>query len=524
MPVLSVVTLDIASASPGAIPITVPSGALGAVVFVRGQFDALSISSSFSSSFTLTPSPGGAPVVVATAQVTATGSQTITPSYGSYLAEGAAFFVAFVDGIDNTSTATWVRAVAASSSSSQTIASTTTDLVLAMDNWYTGGSGTPGPPPNESGWTSLGTHEYNNVAGRLRSANSPGASTTTATAQTGSGGAFSSMAEISIIQSSGSSGITVDLSVTDAADTLTSTAAVEVGVNLARTDASDTLSATATLPISVNLSRTDAADTLAATATLPIVANLSVTDASDSLAAAAAVQVGVNLSVTDAADTLEATAVVGDAPVTVDLAVTDSADTLSAAAAVTVGVSLGVTDTPDTLTSTSTMPVTVNASTTDSNDALAATAGVVVDASLAVTDEADTLAATATVQQEGQILVTLDVVDAADTLSATVALGPVPQRSGSGGRNWWIDTPVDRREVAVNVTDEDDTLVSAVTVKWSSAKVRKLMQQHAKALAPRGVLAQVHAVDDDDKVLCRASVNWPSVRLSRSVSLTRAAT
>lgn len=201
--VLSVVTLNIGSASPGALAITVPSGAQGVVVLLRGQFDAFTVSSSFSSSFTITPSGGAAPVVVATAQVSATGSQTITPSYGSYIAEGAAFFVAFVDGIDNTSTATWVRAVAASSSSSQTIASTTTDLVLAMDNWYTGDSGTPGPPPNESGWTSLGTHEYNNIAGRLRSANSPGASTTTATAQTGSGGAYSAMAEISIIATAG---------------------------------------------------------------------------------------------------------------------------------------------------------------------------------------------------------------------------------------------------------------------------------------------------------------------------------
>ncbi len=136
--VLSVVTLNIGSASPGALAITVPSGAQGVVVLLRGQFDAFTVSSSFSSSFTITPSGGAAPVVVATAQVSATGSQTITPSYGSYIAEGAAFFVAFVDGIDNTSTATWVRAVAASSSSSQTIASTTTDLVLAMDNWYTG--------------------------------------------------------------------------------------------------------------------------------------------------------------------------------------------------------------------------------------------------------------------------------------------------------------------------------------------------------------------------------------------------
>lgn len=317
-------------------------------------------------------------------------------------------------------------------------------------------------------------------------------------------------------------GINVSLSVTDAADTLAATAGVAVGVALSATDAADTLSATAALPVSVSLSVTDAADTLSASAALPIAVGLSVTDASDTLSGTAGVLVVAGLSVTDDPDTLDATAVVGDAPIEVTLNVTDAADTLSATAALTVGVSLAVTDASDTLSATSTMPVTVSASTTDAADTLASTAGVVVGVALGVTDQADTLAATAIVQQEGVIAVTLDVVDAPDTLAATAVLGPAPQPSGSGGRNWLIDVPVDRREVVANITDEDDTLQATATVKWSSAKVRRLMAQHAKQLAPQGRTVQADIVDEDDTLLSVATVSWPRAQLVRSVPLTRA--
>lgn len=297
-----------------------------------------------------------------------------------------------------------------------------------------------------------------------------------------------------------------------------------VTVDLSVTDAADTLSADASLAIAVNLSATDAADTLSAAAVLPIVANLSVTDASDTLSSDADVLVVVDLSATDEADTLDATAVVGDAPVEVDLSVTDEADTLAAEADPTVAVSLAVTDASDTLAAASTMPVTVDLGVTDAADTLAATVGAVVGVDLAVTDEADTLEAAATVSQEGEITVTLDVVDDPDTLEAEATLGPVPQRSGSGGRNWWITTPVDPRVVVVNVTDDDDTLEATATVKWSSARVRKLMAQHAKQLAKRGRTVQVEIVDEDDTLMSMATVRWPRAQLVRSVPLTRAGT
>ena len=453
--------------------------------------------------------------------VNSVGSDTWSLTKAGFFSEGPTCQVQFFDLDDVSSLAAFLRqrhtVGNVGGSISRSVASTASDWVIA---WImSDGGGTVSGAI--SGFTAVGTEQVTNAdKSRVFTANSPGASTTSIV---GPANSYPGLVLMSIFNGTGPTPVTVNLSTTDAADTVAGTAGVRVGVSLSTTDASDTVSASAALPVSVSLSATDAGDTLSASAALPIVANLSVTDASDTLTGAAGVRVEVGLSATDESDTLSATAVIGDAPIEVNLAVTDADDALSATAALTVAVALSSTDAADALSASSTMPVTVNASATDAADSLASTAGVVVGVDLAATDSPDTLAATAIVQQEGVVSVTLDVVDEPDTLQAEAVLGPAPQPSGSGGRNWLIDIPVDRRDVVVNVTDDDDTLHATATVRWSAAKVRRLMAEQAKRSAPAAPQVRVSVVDEDDMLLSMAAVRWPDVGLVRSVALTRGA-
>lgn len=209
--VLGVQTLDIATDSPGALGVTVPSGTQGVLVGFSCYYDTFTCSASFAGTFTALPQTTG-DIRLFAAPVSATGSQTITPDFGTFLVEGPTFFVIFVDGIDNSSIAAWVRDSDsdAAEPTSLTVDSTADDLVLVVQDWYTGESGTPGPPPTASGWTSEATHSYNDRSARLQSADSPGASTTTFTRTTGSGGAYQRLAIVSLIGAGGGGAQTLE--------------------------------------------------------------------------------------------------------------------------------------------------------------------------------------------------------------------------------------------------------------------------------------------------------------------------
>jgi len=240
----------------------------------------------------------------------------------------------------------------------------------------------------------------------------------------------------------GSTDVLCTLSVTDAADTVSATAAVAVGAALSSTDAADTLASAGSVQVVATLARTDAADTLTSSAAASIVATLATTDAADSLAASAVIgtaPVDCALSVTDTADTVSSAAVVAIAAslartdasdtaassavvaIVATLASTDAADTLASTAFVgsaPVTASLAVTDAPDTVASTAAVRVSAAGSAVDADDVFASAAVVRLLATLAVTDAADLLDASATTA--GPVLVNLAVVDSPDLLSATL--------------------------------------------------------------------------------------------------------
>lgn len=193
-------------------PISVPPGAQGVLVSSRSSYSDLTVSSSFTDGGwqKVTPSVG-ASTGLSYAAVTSVGEQTITPSFGATLTEGPVFLVTFVSGIDNSSFGTWVRDAENGETTTLEVDAVAGDLVVCMDNWFTGFSGTPGPPPNQAGWTSHETQEYNNIAGRVRSITASG-STVTANAQTGSGGDYSGLTLVSLIPASVPPVATLDIS------------------------------------------------------------------------------------------------------------------------------------------------------------------------------------------------------------------------------------------------------------------------------------------------------------------------
>lgn len=215
---ISSVALTVTSG--GAAAITVPADAEG--VTVQGTWwgnnssgDVLlsSLVASFvSGGFTIrqlgasSQGAGKSGVYAAYGRVTATGSQTITPTYGWGLDAGPTFLVTFWKNIPPSGN--WVRPTGNSDADprvwqdtsgsvnvSGTIPSNSTDVVIALDSCD--GGTAPGTP---SGWTSVLTQVQNSLASRLRTANSPGASTTSTDTQTD---AYATLSMLAIMDSGG---------------------------------------------------------------------------------------------------------------------------------------------------------------------------------------------------------------------------------------------------------------------------------------------------------------------------------
>jgi hypothetical protein len=182
------------SATPGAQSITVPSDAQLCVVawcmWEGGSSGTLTslASTAVGGGFTRVQTPttaNNANVGVAYGLVTATGSQTVTPTWNAAIQQGPEFCVVFVKGVDTAAAVLDAQSgasVTLSGSVSLSLTSATDALVLQFDTKddQTGGATSPGTP---SGWTSLSAFGGNQLYSRLSSADTPGASTTTATTQ-----------------------------------------------------------------------------------------------------------------------------------------------------------------------------------------------------------------------------------------------------------------------------------------------------------------------------------------------------
>jgi hypothetical protein len=205
-------TLDVGqTAAPGAQSVTVPADAEYAAFFFGGWYDSGSavldsLTSNFAGTWTITQSSGATVTGVAVAEVTSTGSRTITPVWATVLSQGPAVILAFIRNVDSADPVRDTAALTDSGVMSLSVDSSASDLVLALES-YAGSSA----PDNQTGWTSLQTQVLTNgvsIGARLRSADSPGVATTTATTQATF---FPRLAMVSFREGAAPSGVTGDL-------------------------------------------------------------------------------------------------------------------------------------------------------------------------------------------------------------------------------------------------------------------------------------------------------------------------
>jgi hypothetical protein len=125
-------------------------------------------------------------------------------------------------------------------------------------------------------------------------------------------------------------------SLTEGADTLSATGALEIAGSASITEGADTLSATGAVAIVGTASLTEGADTLSATGALAIAGADASTEAPDTLTATGALAIQGSASLTEDADTLVAEgSVAGLSPITGEAALTEDPDTLVATATLT---------------------------------------------------------------------------------------------------------------------------------------------------------------------------------------------
>lgn len=239
---------------------------------------------------------------------------------------------------------------------------------------------------------------------------------------------FANLIAIKDVSSGG--GITGTASITEDADTVSSSGALAIKGSAAITEAADTLSATGKLALSGSASITEGADTLSSTGKLAIVGSS---------------------SITEGADTVSATG------------------TLIAAGTGTASITEGA----DTLSATGALAIKATASIAEGADTVAATGKVALTGSASITEGADTLSATGTGASLSPITGTASIVEDPDILVATgTKIIPLVDTGGSGNQ-------AGRAKRRRNINDDPDAFAELLK-EWRERKRKKQATDEAK--------------------------------------------
>lgn len=209
--------------------------------------------------------------------------------------------------------------------------------------------------------------------------------------------------------------IVADLAVTEANDTLASTAAEAIAASAAVTESADTVTSTATEAIAAAAALAETDDTLSGTATEAIAASLAVTEAADTLVASAAEAIVAVASIAEADDTLSSTATEA---IVAGAAITEAGNTVSSTATEAIVVNAAITEADDTLQAMlDGTGITADLAVTEADDTAASTAAEAIAASASLVEEASALAAVAA----AAIIAAALMQEADDALSSHLA-------------------------------------------------------------------------------------------------------
>lgn len=227
-----------------------------------------------------------------------------------------------------------------------------------------------------------GTKDFIALGSRTLTGNGSTSYNTTGTISAG-GAPDSQSAIIAVFKKgAGGGGITGTASITEDADTVSSTGALAIKGSAGITESADIVSATGKLALSGTASITEGADTLSSTGKLAIVGSASVTEDADTVSASGTlIAAGTGTaSITEGADTLSAT---GALAIKATASIAEGADTVTSTGKVAISGSASITEGADTLSATGTgaslSPITGTASIIEDPDILVATGGKPLD-------------------------------------------------------------------------------------------------------------------------------------------------
>jgi hypothetical protein len=186
-----------------------------------------------------------------------------------------------------------------------------------------------------------------------------------------------------------------DASLTQAGNTVTATATVDVQAAASITQAADTITAVYNTAgeILADASLTQAANTVTSTGTVDVAAAASITQAAQTVTSTGTVETFAAASITQAAQTLSATAAVD---VVASSSLTQAANTLSAVYTVTTSAVLDTTQDANTVSASFFSGSFAEATLTQAANTISATAQLLGQAASSMTQGANTIAATAT--------------------------------------------------------------------------------------------------------------------------------
>lgn len=180
--------------------------------------------------------------------------------------------------------------------------------------------------------------------------------------------------------------------ITEAGDSVSSTAAVDIAAAADIAETGDSTASTAALAIDADAALIEAGDGVSSTATVDIAASATITETGDSAASTATLGLSADLSVTEAGDAASATAAVD---IAADASAIEVGDTADAAATLLIEANANITEAGDGLSAAGSTQTTTTADAdiTEAGDTVSATASLTILADAAIVEAGDSVSA-----------------------------------------------------------------------------------------------------------------------------------
>ena len=287
---------------------------------------------------------------------------------------------------------------------------------------------------------------------------------------------------IALAPTGGGGGISGTASITEAADTASSTGALAIAGAASITEAADTVSATGKVALSGTSSITEGGDTVSATGALSIAGQASITEAADTLSAAGESQITGSGS----AD------------------ITEADDGVSATGTLAIKATASVTEASDTVSASGVVALTGAANITEGADTVSAAGKLAIVGSAAISEGEDTVAAEGVSPPSEPILGEAGITEDDDTV---VAFGARPNDRQPGG--WAPTILVDRQGRPVNLQKKKNEVLqkARAVVKELPAEGKQEAKEAIRDLAAEVTAQHVRELQDAlagaDKILDR---------------------